>query len=103
MFSPSMELPMSATPPRTEFVQRYLMARQALNPRDYGVEMDKDQFMDRMVEDFQSFGWQGSLDELLLRPRTALAFCDEVRRRHGWFDLPDDVMLRAIMTRRKGA
>jgi hypothetical protein len=44
-------------------------------------------------------GW--TVDELLLHPREALNFCDQVRRRYGYFDVPDDIILRSIMQRRK--
>jgi hypothetical protein len=42
-----------------------------------------------------------TLPTLVLHPRGALRFCDGTRRKHGWFDLPDDVLLRWLMNRRK--
>jgi hypothetical protein len=42
-----------------------------------------------------------AVDELLLHPREAAWFCDETRRKYRYFDLPDDVILRVILTRRK--
>jgi len=78
------------------------MARQTLNPKEFGVEMEREEFMDLMVGDMAEFSrGQLTLDEMLLRPRTALHFCDIVRAKHGYFDLPDDIILRAIMIRRK--
>jgi len=78
------------------------MARQNIDPREYGVDLEKDEFTDQMVEEFQVYT-RGmlSLDDLLLRPRTSLHFCDMIRQKHGYFDLPDDIILRVIMTRRK--
>jgi hypothetical protein len=78
------------------------MARQQINPRAYGVPLGEEEFMDLMVEEFINF-CHGNLtiDQLLVRPRSALHFCDVVRQKNGWFDLPDDVILRVIVTRRK--
>jgi hypothetical protein len=80
------------------------MARQTIDPKDYGVNLTKGEFTDLMVGEMAEYT-RGtiSLDNMLLRPRTALHFCDSVRQRHGFFDLPDDIILRAIMTRRKNA
>lgn len=85
------------------FYQRWLMGRAAFDLTHYGVDMDRDEFMDLMVDEFNStfFGDQ-SLDKMLLRPREAIRFCDSVRGRHQHFmDVPDEVILRSIMIRRK--
>lgn len=42
-----------------------------------------------------------TVDELLLHPRDAMRFCDSVRDRQGWIGIPDDVILRALLNRRK--
>ena len=42
-----------------------------------------------------------TVDELLLHPREALNLCDSFRRAYGYFDLPDEVILRQLMIRRK--
>jgi hypothetical protein len=53
-----------------------------------------------MAEEFnQSYTW--FIDELLLRPREAQYFCDQVRRKYADSDLPDDIILRPILQRRK--
>lgn len=84
------------------FYMEFIMARQSFDPRDFGVNLAKDEFMDKMVDDFNEYTHgQISLDEMLLRPRTALHFCDTVRSRYGYFDLPDDIILRSVMQRRK--
>ena len=42
---------------------------------DYGVNLERDAFMDLMAEDFnEAFKGSMSIDELCLRPRAALAF-----------------------------
>lgn len=35
--------------------------------------------------------------ELTLRPREAMKFCDEFRRKHHAYDVPDDLILRALL------
>jgi hypothetical protein len=73
-----------------------------VNPKDYGIDLDNEAFADAAVGDFNNFiRGAMSLDEMLLRPRTALHFCDTTRQRHGWYDLPDDILLRTIINRRK--
>lgn len=87
---------------QADYYREFLMARTKIDPRDYGIDMEKDEFLDRMVEYFSDYTrGQISLDELLLRPRSALHFCDGVRERMTNFDLPDDIILRAIIQRRK--
>lgn len=88
--------------PKSEFLRRYLMSRLSFNPRDFGADLDKDAFMDQMVDDFNEFTkGEMSLDELLLRPRLALGFCEFSRSKHRFWDAPDDIILRSVMQRRK--
>jgi len=69
---------------------------------DFGVNLERDAFMDIMVDDFnRTFQDTLTIDELCLRPRSALAFYDDVRQKHGFHDVPDDIILRSIMNRRK--
>jgi hypothetical protein len=87
---------------QADFYREFLMARQSFDPRDFGVDMEKEDFIDRMCEEFNNtYRGQMSVDELLLHPREALVFCDGVRRTLGNFDLPDDIILRSVMQRRK--
>ena len=84
------------------FYRSFLMARKVFEPRDYGVDMERDNFIDILCDAFaDTYRGQWSLDELLLHPREALVFCDQIKRRLGAYDLPDDIILRAIMNRRK--
>ncbi len=56
-----------------------------------------------MLEDFNvTYRDQWTIDEFLFHPREVSRFCDEVRRKHQFYDLPDDIILRSIMNRRKG-
>lgn len=86
---------------QTKFYREFLMAREKVNPHDYGVDMERPAFDDLLVERFNEFSSGLSFDEMLLRPRVAMQFCDQVRQRQGWFDLPDDIILRVVMIRRK--
>jgi hypothetical protein len=55
-----------------------------------------------MVEQFSAaYRGQWTIDELLLHPREAIRFCDDVRHQRGYYDVPDDIILRAILGRRK--
>jgi hypothetical protein len=78
------------------------MGRGKFVPAEFGVRLSKDDFVDQMVEDFGVL-YRGTwtIDELLLHPRDALQFCNEVRHKHGYCNLPDDVILRVILQRRK--
>lgn len=87
---------------RLNWLKEYYVGRAAFNPSDFGLELTRDEFMDRVAEAFnETFRGTLSLDELLLRPREATRFCDSIRGNYGWFDVPDDIILRSIMTRRK--
>ncbi len=78
------------------------MARGNFQPQDFGIDVEKNDFMDEMVNHFSDFTkGQISLDELLLRPDSAKAFCNQVRAITKYFDLPDDIILRSVMSRRK--
>lgn len=78
------------------------MARGAFEPSDFGIDMKKVDFIDQMVEDFATtYRGQLTIDELLLHPREAIRFCDDVRHQRRYFDVPDDIILRSILQRRK--
>jgi hypothetical protein len=82
--------------------REFAMTRQSFDPKDFGVEMEKAEFIDMIVDDFNDMargGW--SVDEMLLHPREAPQFCDDFRRKHGFMYAPDDIMLRSLLQRRK--
>lgn len=90
------------TTTQAQFYREFLMARGFFDPKEFGVDATREDFHDQMAEDFNSyFRGQWSIDELLLHPRDAIRFCDEVRHKRHYFDVPDDIILRSILTRRK--
>jgi hypothetical protein len=87
---------------QTDFYREFLMGRGQFSPLEFGIDLTRESLTDQMVEDFGThYRGQWTIDELLLHPREAAHFCDEVRRKHGYFDLPDDIILRCVMTARK--
>ncbi|CAN5147783.1 hypothetical protein BH11PLA2_BH11PLA2_46290 [soil metagenome] len=76
------------------------MARVVIDPAAHGVPLSNEEFKLKMDEAHKAFTAL-SLDETLLRPRMALQFCDKVRMENHWYDLPDDIILRAVMQLRK--
>ena len=92
----------TVTENQVQFYQRWLMTRSSFQPAEFGIEMKREEFIDLMVDDFSTiYRGQWTIDELLLHPREAAMFCDDIRRKHGFFDLPDDIILRSILNRRK--
>jgi hypothetical protein len=87
---------------QTQFHREFLMGRGNFAPADFGISVDKEEFTDQMVDAFgAAYRGQWTIDELMLHPREAAHFCDDVRRQYGYFDVPDDIVLRVILTRRK--
>jgi hypothetical protein len=86
---------------QTERLKEYIVKRQAQTFADHGVEEDAVLLIDRMTEIMQSLYPAYTIDELLLRPRHALLLCDAIRQATGYADLPDDIILRPILNRRK--
>lgn len=86
---------------QVQFYREWLMARK-IDPSDYGVNMTKEEFTDQMVDEFGvAFRGAWTIDEMLLHPRDAMKFCDDVKHKHGYFSVPDDVILRVLITKRK--
>lgn len=87
---------------QSDFYREYLMRRGDFSPLEYGIDLTKDNLIDTLVDEFNTvFKGQLTIDEVCLRPKVAMHFCDSVRQKHRFFDLPDDIMLRCIMNRRK--
>jgi hypothetical protein len=92
---------MLATWISVERLKEYYVARLSKTLAEFGIDEDPEMFADRLVQLFQGLYPAFSFDELLLRPREALKFCDAVRMHCGNYDLPDDLILRVVLSRRK--
>ena len=80
------------------------MSRSSITPQDYGIDMEAADFMDLMAERFSDYTrGQASLDDMLLHPTEASIFCKSVRSCTGFKDLPDSVILKSVMIRRKSS
>lgn len=84
-----------------ERLKGFYMARLSKTLEEYGIDTDPETFVDQLVERFQAMYPAFTIDELLVRPREALRFCDSIRATTGNYDLPDDLLLRPLLNRRK--
>lgn len=89
------------TDSQTTFYREFLMGRHAFKPQDFGVDLDRNLFDEKCIEEFTSTYRSWSIDELLLHPQEAMRFCSDVQRKYGWWDVPNDVILRVILANRK--
>ena len=90
------------TPQQVAFYKEFLMGRGNFDPADFGITVSKEDFTDQMVEFFSAaYRGQWTIEELTLHPREAVRFCDDVRHQHGYYDVPDDIILRTIVNARK--
>ena len=76
---------------------RKLEDRLAANGCDRTIEQVQDILVELLEGQFSAW----TVDELLLHPRDAAQFCDSARRKLAVQDLPDDLVLRCLLTRRK--
>ena len=58
-------------------------------------------FQDQLVDLHSQLYRSWSVDELLLHPDDSKYFCDTIRRQTSFHGLPDDLVLRCLMHRRK--
>lgn len=79
----------------------YYVARLSSTLAEYGIDTDPEMFVDQLIDQCFVMYPAFTIDELLVRPREALRFCDAVRERLGNYDLPDDMLLRPLLNRRK--
>ena len=81
------------------FYPEYVMTKRSFEPQSFGVDLTRVAFDEAITDAFNnSIRGQISFDELLLHPRSALRFCDDIRMANGWHDVPDDIILRVVMT-----
>lgn len=80
------------------------MARSSLEEKlkENGCEIPIGEFQDALEETFQGHYSNFSIDSLLLNPSEATSFCDTVRKlRKDYATLPDELILRSLLARRK--
>jgi hypothetical protein len=58
-------------------------------------------FQDQLAELMERLHPAWTVDELLLHPTEALTYCVEARQLTGFPDVPDDLILRCLIARRK--
>jgi len=92
---------MPIKPLSLERQKELLVARLSQTLADYGIDDDPEAFKDGLVDLFHGLYPAFTVDELLVRPREALRYCDAVRDKHRNYDLPDDLVLRSLLNRRK--
>ncbi|AMV20396.1 hypothetical protein [Planctomyces sp. SH-PL14] len=85
------------------FYREWLMGRGKWNPEDFGIaDLTREQAIDAICNQFaDTFHGTWTVDELVLHPVDAIRFCQDVRYRQRWYDCPDDIILRSLMSRRK--
>ena len=78
------------------------MPRRVFDPADFDIPLSREAFTDRVTEEFAAlYRDRLSVDELLLHPSEAMHFCDLVRRKYAYYGVPDNVILRVMIARRK--
>lgn len=80
-------------------LKAYYDDRKSARPREYGIDEIEHEFVESLVEVFHRRYPMFGVDELLVRPREALSICDDVRRARLNYDIPDDVIPRALRRR----
>ncbi len=79
------------------FYDEFLRTRSLSDPKEFGVSLERLELIERIKAQFDhTYGIELPIRKLLLRPREAMRFCDEFRRQHFFFDLPDDIILAAL-------
>jgi hypothetical protein len=72
----SMTATISDTANQRDFYRRWLMGRASSDLKEFGVETEREDFIDHMVSDFNSiYRTMWTIDELCLHPREAMGFC----------------------------
>lgn len=78
--------------------------KRSFSPRDHGLDLGPPEFKALVAKAFDYFDTRHdklTVDELLLNPQIAVAFCDEFRQRSQAPTLEDNHILRALLNHRK--
>lgn len=81
---------------QAEFYREWLKNRDKFDPQQFDVDMDREKFIGKVIKAFCQRFPDWTVDELLYHPRDAERFCYEVRHDNGWYDVPDDIILRSL-------
>lgn len=75
-----------------------MLNRGEWEPEQFGIAgMGKDEIIKVLCQYFRdSLGRTWTVDDLLLHPSDAVRFCQDARFRAGWFDMPEEFILRAL-------
>lgn len=84
-------------------IREHHVARRNKTIEDFDFEITKEAFIDCLNDTFDSMYRDvlPSVDELLVRPTEGLLFCAAIRQRLRCVDIPEDVILRAMLSHRK--
>jgi hypothetical protein len=78
------------------------MARNKWEPQDFGIDLPRKELVDMFLDELRSvYRGMWTIDELVMHPRNAARFCEDFRLKTGFYNLPDDVILRTLMTERE--
>ncbi|WP_428307109.1 hypothetical protein [Lacipirellula sp.] len=76
------------------------MILENIDLEQYDIDLTLEDFKDEMADDFNDyFRGQESIHELVRAPRQAHQFCDWVRTKRGYLDVPDDIILQCVLDR----
>ncbi len=68
---------------------------------EYGVTIDADAFRALLADTLHGMYRSWNDEELMHRPTEALRYCHAIRQATGGYDLPEEVILRALSGMRK--
>jgi hypothetical protein len=68
---------------------------------EFGVEMDADSFRTLLTDTLNGMYRNWNDEELMHRPSEALRYCHAIRQASRGYDLPEEVILRALSGQRK--
>ena len=77
------------------------MDRQKWEPQDFGIDLPRKELVDMFVDELRRvFRGMWTIDDLVVHPRDATRFCEDFRLKTGFYNLPDEIILRTLMNER---
>jgi hypothetical protein len=71
--------------------------------KDFGCEMDPNAFKTLLADTLNNMYRAWNDEELMHRPQETLRYCQAIRQATGNYELPDELILRALSAMRKHA